>query len=417
MRVLLTGANGFIGSHIAAALLERGHAVVAAVRDPDKLARRFPSLEAVACDLNRFTRPADWSPLVSGCDAVVNCAGILQTRRGDAAARIHAEAPAALFQAAIEAGAKRLVQISAVSVGADTEYARSKRAGDEALMRLDADWVVLRPSLVYGRMAYGGTSLMRALAALPFAMPVVGRGDQAFQPVHVQDVGATVLWALESPDAPRRVVEPCGPDQLMLRDILPLYRGWLGLPPAPLVEVPEPLVRLASRAGDWAGTGSLTSTALEQMRFGNAADPEAFSAATGIRPRRMTDALEREPAGPAELWQARLMLLRPVVRAALALLWLVSALLGFFATAQVAAYGPPALGLLTGAWDILLAVLVALSLKPRLTFWLQILTVLGYTAVLTFIEPALWLDLFGPLLKNIPILALILVHRVLEEER
>ena len=117
----------------------------------------------------------------------------------------------------------------------------------------------------------------------------------------------------------------------------------------------------------------------------------------------------------------RLLLLRPVVRIALALLWLVSGLLGLFATDELARHVGPALAPWlaagSGAWDILLAGLVAFSIRPRLAFWLQFLSVAGYTAALTVTEPALWLDLYGPVLKNIPILALILVHRVLEEER
>lgn len=421
MRIFLTGANGFIGSHVATALLGASHSFVAGVRDPDKFARRFPAIEARACDFNRLLSPSDWTPLIEGCDAVVNCAGVLQTRRGDDATAIHEQAPRALFQAAGAAGIRRVVQISAVSVGADTEYARSKLGGDSALMALDIDWVVLRPSLVYGRMAWGGTALLRSLAAVPFTMPVPGTGRQAFQPIHVSDLCATALWALESADAPRQIVEPCGPEALSLREVMARYRAWLGLKTAPVLEVPLPLVRLASRLGDIFGTGALTSTSLAQIEFGNASDPQAFARATGIRPRPMADTLMREPAGPAELWQARLLLLRPLVRAALALLWLISGLLGLFATEELARHVGPALAPWlaagSGAWDILLAVLVAFSIRPKLAFWLQFLSVAGYTAALTLTDPALWLDLYGPVLKNIPILALILVHRVLEEER
>ncbi|MGE4247125.1 MAG: SDR family oxidoreductase, partial [Parvibaculaceae bacterium] len=398
-----------------------GHSVVAGVRDPEKFARRFPAIEARACDFNRLLDPTGWAPLVRGCDAVVNCAGVLQTRRGDDATAIHEQGPRALFQAAEAAGVRRVVQVSAVSVGADTEYARSKLGGDSALMALDLDWIVLRPSLVYGRMAWGGTALLRSLAAMPFVSPVPGDGRQAFQPVHVSDVCETVVWALDSPDAPRHIVEPCGPETASLRDVIARYRGWLGLKPAPVLEMPLPLVRLASRLGDVFGTGALTSTSLAQIEFGNASDPHAFTQATGIRPRAMAEALAQEPAGPAELWQARLLLLRPLVRAALALLWLISGVLGLFATEELARHVGPALApwlaASSGAWDILLALLVAFSLRPRLAFWLQFGSVLAYTAALTLTEPALWLDLYGPVLKNLPILALILVHRVLEEER
>ena len=61
-RILFLGANGFIGSRIVARLLADGHRVCAAVRDPERLARRFPEIAAIRADLNRMTRPEDWRP-------------------------------------------------------------------------------------------------------------------------------------------------------------------------------------------------------------------------------------------------------------------------------------------------------------------------------------------------------------------
>ncbi len=72
MRVLLLGAAGFIGRHVCARLLAGGEQVVAAVREPAAIARRFPGTEAVRVDLNRMTAPADWAPLLAGIAAVVN---------------------------------------------------------------------------------------------------------------------------------------------------------------------------------------------------------------------------------------------------------------------------------------------------------------------------------------------------------
>lgn len=126
MRVLLTGANGFIGSHLTALLLESGHEVRAAVRDPDKFMRRFPRAEAVAADLNLMTDAEHWRPFLSGVDAVINCAGILQSRHGQSATAIHTDAPVALFEAAVAANIRKVVQLSAVSSAASTEYAQTK---------------------------------------------------------------------------------------------------------------------------------------------------------------------------------------------------------------------------------------------------------------------------------------------------
>lgn len=169
MRILLTGANGFIGSELTSDLLKAGHDVAAAVRDPAKFLRRFPGTTVVLADFNVLTTSAQWLPLLTGLDCVINCAGILQSRAGQSASSIHTHAPLALFQAAHSLGVRKIIQISAVSADADTEYAQSKSAADKGLMAMDADWVILRPSLVYGRQAYGGTAMLRALAACPLS--------------------------------------------------------------------------------------------------------------------------------------------------------------------------------------------------------------------------------------------------------
>ncbi len=424
MRVLLTGANGFIGSHLTANLRSGGHQVVAAVRDPAKFRRRFPGCPAFAIDLNRATAESDWLPHLSNIDAVINCAGILQTRHGDQAAAVHAAGPIALFRAAAAAGVRKIVQVSAVSIDAETEYAETKKAADDSLMALDVDWVILRPSIVYGRMAYGGTAMLRAQAACPFVIPVIGHGGQTATPITVGDLAKTVRLAVETDTLNRQILAPCGPETLTLAQMMQHYRGWLGLKPAPLLPVPRPLVGLAAKFGDRFGAGPLTTTSLAQLEFGNAANPQAFAKKAGFTPQSMAQALAAEPAGTAELWHARLYLLRPLITAALIALWAISGLSGLLAPATAIetlfpAFGSAAapLGYAASLFDVVIAALLLLGRWPRLAFMLQFAAVLGYTLLLTLTHPALWLDLFGPLLKNLPILALILTHRVLSEER
>ncbi len=99
MRILLTGANGFIGRHITAALLGAGHDVVAAVRALAEVRRAFPEVTAIAADMNAGTEPEAWVPRLAGVDAVVNCAGILQGSRGQSIEAVHYLGPKALFDA------------------------------------------------------------------------------------------------------------------------------------------------------------------------------------------------------------------------------------------------------------------------------------------------------------------------------
>ena len=139
MRWLVTGAYGFIGSAVVAALRREGVTVVGAGRDI-KLARRIhPDIEWIACDFNNDVEVTHWLPRLEHVDAVVNCVGILQGSLRDDVSRIHADATIALFQARADAGVKRLVHVSAVSAEADvaSSYARSKAKADAALEQLD----------------------------------------------------------------------------------------------------------------------------------------------------------------------------------------------------------------------------------------------------------------------------------------
>jgi len=115
VRILLTGANGFIGRYLLSALIGAGHAVVPAVRRPAETDRLLPRPASVRVDFNRATRPEDWLPHLEGIDAVINCAGILQGRRCQSIDAIHVAAPVALLQACRKAGITRVIQISAIS--------------------------------------------------------------------------------------------------------------------------------------------------------------------------------------------------------------------------------------------------------------------------------------------------------------
>ncbi|MPZ09087.1 MAG: NAD(P)H-binding protein [Kiloniellaceae bacterium] len=429
MRVLLTGANGFIGAHLTAALLAAGHQVVAAVRRPDTFAVRFPEVEAIAVDLNRDTAMAAWLPRLAGVDAAINCAGVLRGGRGQDMAAIHHQAPAALFDACCKAGVRRVIQVSAISADAEagTDYARSKKRADDHLQVLDLDWVVLRPSLVYGEGAYGGTALLRALAVFPFVTPLVGGGRQPFRPLHVEDLARTVLTCLERADLARRVLEPVGPRIETLQSIVSHYRGWLGRPAARSLHLPLPLIRLLCRLGDLFGRGPLSSTALAQLEYGNAGRETGFAETIGFHPATLVRTLQLRPAQTQDLWHARLYLLRPLVRAVLVLLWAVSGLLGLASVenfalplliaAGISSAAAGVASLAASLLDLAIAGLLALNWRPRATALLQLAAVAGYTVALTLLAPALWGDPFGPLLKNLPILVLVLVQMILAEER
>ncbi len=429
MRILLTGANGFIGSHIAAALIDYGHEVIAAVRDVAGTTRRLPGAAIVRTDFNRDTDAAVWVPRLSGVDAVINCAGILQQARGQSIAAIHTEAPQALFAACVEAQVRTVIQISAVSAEAEagTAYASTKLAADRYLQTLDLDWIVLRPSLVYGQGSYGGTSLLRALAACPLFTPLPGSGNQPFQPIHVEDLARAIRDVLHNLKLRRIVLDPVGPETLSLKDIVALLRRWLGFRPVPGLAIPGWLIDVVARWGDLVGAGPINSTARRQLDYGNVSSPERFAQAIGFRPRSMAQWLALRPASVQDRWHARLALLRPVLRLALAFLWIGSGIAaltiapsyfaGLMAPLREEATMSTRLAWAGAVLDLVIGFAVLARVRPHLVGWVQLAVVLAYTLGLTLLVPQLWLDPLGPLLKNVPILTAIMTLQAIENDR
>ena len=164
-RALLLGPNGFIGSSIARQLIARGIEVTGLGRDSSP---RVPGIgNWIRDDLNRLTSPAAWAPHLEGTNVVVNASGALQTGARDRLRDSQGRAIVALIDACETAGVSRFVQISAPSAALDssTEFMRTKAQGDTRLKASTLDWTILRPGLVIGRDAFGGTALIRALAA------------------------------------------------------------------------------------------------------------------------------------------------------------------------------------------------------------------------------------------------------------
>jgi len=204
-----------------------------------------------------------------------------------------------------------------------------------------------------------------------------------------------------------------------------LIRRWLGLRPTPPLHLPLPVARWIGRIGDALRIGPLSATAVDQLAVGVKADPGPLLRALPIRPEAVSRFIFRRPAGTQDLWQARLFLLKPLIRLSLVVLWLVSGLLGIIL--PVADFPPALAGLpmpllwaaarLGGAADLLLAWLLLRNIAPRATAIAQIALVGAYTIGLSVLAPSLWLAPFGELLKNLPLFVLLLTHLALCEER
>lgn len=420
-QILLLGAAGFIGQHIAIALREAGYSVLTSARNTTRLtAMGFDCLQADLTDAKAHS--ADfWHPHLTGCSHVINCAGLLTATDANFGA-VHIAAPKSIY-AALPNDAQ-IVLISAVGTEAKTAFARYRRLGEDTAKAAPIPATILRPGLVLGDGSYGGSSLARALATLPFITPVVGAGAQTFNPIHANDLAALVIEAMQNPTPDP--IEIGGPETITQTTLLANLRKWMGLRAAKPFRISLPIARGMGRLGDALRMAPISATAVQQLEQGVATDISAQSQHFKTKPRSFTQFLNARPSQTQDLWHARLYLLRPILRLTLALMWLASGLIGVLLPTE--AFLPAVTGLLPdsaliasarigGGVDLLIATALLRGYRLKSLAWLQFAMVAGYSVGLTILAPNLWLAPFGGLLKNLPILVLILIHRVLEEER
>ncbi|MGQ7790811.1 SDR family oxidoreductase [Faunimonas sp. B44] len=430
VRVLLTGANGFIGSALLAALHRAGHEVVAVTRSRALLSHRPGVAGHVRLDIAEARSAGDWLPHLAGIDAVVNTAGVLQDSPKDSTAGVHATGIGALFEACEQAGIRRVIHFSAIGVDRETptDFSRTKLAGDRALMARDLDWVILRPSVVVGRSAFGGSALFRGLAALPLLPLAPDTG--ALQVVQLADVTETVLFFLR-PDAPARLaLDLAGPEPLPMREVVATYRAWLGWRPAREFVLPSWLAGLPYRLGDFVALlgwrPPMRTTAMREIVRGAVGDSRPWSATTGIRPAPLAAALAAEPASVQERWFARLYFVKPFVFAVLALFWIGTGVIslgpGFAIGREIMQAGGAGIfeipGIVAGALaDIAIGVGIAWRRTTRIALYAGIALSLAYMVIGTLMLPVLWIEPLGPMLKIWPIMALHLAALAIREDR
>jgi uncharacterized protein YbjT (DUF2867 family) len=421
MRVLVCGATGCIGSAIAAGLRAHGHVVVAAHRG----APEHP--DHLAIDYAESLTPVQWAQRLQaagGFDVVVNAVGVLMPAGEATFERVHTHGPIALFRGAALAGVRRIVQISALGVGRGPEglrtpYARSKLLADEALVEIgqasggSTDWAIVRPSLVYGPRSQSA-ALFRLLASLP-VVSLPGRGQQRVQPIHVTELAECVCRMVDHAAPIGRVVELGGPQVLGYREMLARYRAAQGLADPLWLPVPMPLMRLGAWCAQALPQKVFSPDTLAMLERGNTTLRNGAREWLGREATPMHEALWHEAPTvgtlPAPLHFA--------LRCTLSAMWLYTALVtalmpqasrvlellarcGFEGQAGVAVmWASCSLNTVLGLW---------LLLRPNAwAYAFQAAAVLGYTTTAAWNMPELTIDHCGPLIKNLPVLGLLLL--------
>ncbi len=236
--VTIYGGSGFLGRYITRRLAQQGWRIRVAVRNPNeamfvKTYGNVGQVEPIACNIRD---DASVRSLMQGADAVVNCVGVLAEKGRNTFRAVQAEAPERVARLAAELGVERLVHVSAIGANenSESEYARTKAAGEAAVLRHMPQAVILRPSILFGAEDEF-FNRFAGMAQLGPVLPIVGPNTR-FQPVYVDDVAAAAALAVNGKAEPG-IYELGGPDIHTFRELMKLMletirrrRLILGLP-------------------------------------------------------------------------------------------------------------------------------------------------------------------------------------------
>jgi uncharacterized protein YbjT (DUF2867 family) len=435
-KILVLGASGLIGRFVTDELRQRGFRVTGVAR------RYAPSQRAGSFDLEMPVLAMDAGALAElirdhAIDVVVNCIGMLQDGPGSDVRAVHRAFVARLLRAIADSRrAVRLIQVSIPGAGVHdrTAFSRTKREAERLIAASGTAYAILRPGFVIAPSAYGGSALLRALAALPIKLPAAVVATP-FQPVAVEDIATTIGWLAGRDISDKNVAavvwDLMAPQPATLGAVIEQFRRSLGAPKFRRIVLPAPLLDLGARLGDlasWLGwTPPMRTTALVELQGGVTGDPAPWVAATGIVPKTLSQAVGQHSAAIQDKWFARLFLIKPLVIASLVLFWTLSGLIAVAFSYNAAAgilsshHFPPALvapiTVGTSLTDMAIGLLIAFRRTCAAGLIAGIVASFGYMAGAAILTPDLWIEPLGALVKTGPAIVLMLVALLIRDNR
>jgi len=243
VRILVTGANGFVGGHVVPALRDAGHDVRGLVRDRGRAAK----LDSAGLDVAEgdVTDSESLRQVAEGIEGVVHLVAIRQGSR-DEFQRVMVEGFRNVLAAAQGAGARRFVHMSALGTTEETKdlvpYYGAKWQNEQDLKASGLPYVIFRPSFVFARDG-GILPTFSKLARLTPVTPITGPGTQRIQPIWADDLAQYFAKALEHEPATNRLFELGGPDAVSWNEFWERLKRARGIR-RPSVHVPMGLMRL-----------------------------------------------------------------------------------------------------------------------------------------------------------------------------
>ena len=306
--VTIYGGSGFVGRYITQRMAHLGWRVRVAVRRPNEalFVRTYGAVgqvEPVFCNIRDDDSVRS---VMKSADAVVNCVGILVEEGANRFGQVQAEGAGRIARIAADEHVAQMVQLSAI--GADSasasEYARTKAAGEGAVLEHFPRAVILRPSIVFGPED-GFFNRFAGMAQLSPVVPMIG-ADTKFQPVWVEDVAAAAVKGVLG-EAQPGVYELGGPEVKTFRELMQMMLAMIQRRRL-LLNLPFPIARLQAGLLDFGSRltgGLLTNRLVTRDQVANLARDNVVSPHVrglkelGIEPTPMSSVL------PDYLWRYR----------------------------------------------------------------------------------------------------------------
>jgi uncharacterized protein YbjT (DUF2867 family) len=286
MQVAVVGATGFVGRHLVPELVHEGHRVTAVSREGARRAE-WPE-DTVAPAVADVETGDGLVEALHGADAVVHLVAIPRESRGRTFENVNVAGAGRVVAAAEAAGAKRIVHLSALGVVDDPEldYLRSKWRGEQIVRGSSLEWVILRPSLLFGD-GDGFFNLIKDTLTWwsPGIVAIPGDGSARFQPLSVDDLAIAVGKCVVDPERAGQTYEIGGPAQLTYREIVDSVMAVTGKRRFRL-GMPIPLISALTAVTDRVlPIFPVSHDQIRSLRTDNFTDIDAFERAFGVKPR------------------------------------------------------------------------------------------------------------------------------------
>src|SRR5210317_1738368 len=275
MRVALIGGTGFVGSYLVDALAKAGHEIRLLVRpgSEHKVRREAQTLAGDVASREAL------DATLEGCDAAIYCVGLLREfpRRGITFETTQYQGVVDTVAAAKKTGVTRLLLMSAIGVkDPGTKYQSTKRRAEVHALESGLDVTVLRPSVIFGdprgTMEFA-TQLNRGMVRPP--LPAVNFGGVQMSPVHVEDVAAAFVAALEDRGTTGKTLELAGPEILGWGDMVRRIAAATGKSKL-MLSMPLWLMKIGATLFDWLPFYPVTRDQLIMLGEGNTGSTETL---------------------------------------------------------------------------------------------------------------------------------------------